>query len=157
MKRVVLIGMMIAALTGGSALAQDCEYIVGPKFGYNMAKLRAYPASKLDYHCRFSRNCFFVTDEVPLGATVVEISEVKDNVAQEMLTNTFKVSLDSLSYSRYNLGKWQDMRGTTTVYFSTPNSEYRYLGLRPYKTAMDMTGGPDMSLDKASATRNEEN
>ncbi len=154
MKRFLLIGLFAAAMFSLDVQAQDCEYIVGAKYNFNENALALLTPAKLDYYCRFSRNNFYVVNEVPQGATVYSISVVKNNKTQENLTTDFVVILDSLSYYLYNFSHYQSIKPGETVYFSTPNSEYPYLALRSYIDARNMTGEPDMSLDDPERNQN---
>ena len=154
MKRFLLIGLFAAAMFSFDVQAQDCEYIVGGKYNYNENIMSLMTPAKLDWYCRFSRNNFYVVNEVPQGATVYSISVVKNIKTQENLTTDFVVNLDSLSYYVYDFGKYQGRNQGETVYFSTPNSEYPYLAVRSYLDAMNMTGEPDMSLDDPNRNQN---
>lgn len=153
MKKTLILGLML--LVGAAGLkAQDCEYIVSFKYGAERVKLLT-PA-KLDYQCRFSRNNFFVTDQIPKGAEVHSISEVKEQVSGISLPSNYVVNLDSLSYFRYDFVRFQDHRGNKVVYFETRSSAYRYLALRPLGLVMEMTGEPNVSLDENYTPRETE-
>ncbi len=146
MKKAIFIGLFIMTTLFGSAYAQDCEYIVAGKYHYNMELVQQLPRAKVDYHCRFSRNNLFVTNEVPRGAKVYSITELKNQYTGDYLPSSFVVNLDSISYYAYDFAKFQDFRYNESVYFSTPGSQYHYLGLRAYRVACDMTGETNVEM-----------
>lgn len=147
MKKLVYIGLFLCLGLTSGAFAQDCEYILSAKFNDDYFNMVTYPASKLDYFCRLSSNSFFVTDEVPQGATVYDITVLKDNRTGKNVTSNFRVNLDSLSYYAYDFVRYQVINEEDNVYFRTPGSQHRYLGLRSYAVALRMTGIQDDSLD----------
>lgn len=153
MKKIVLTGIMVMMALAGKLQAQDCEYIVGCKYGHNAAAMSLLSPAKLDYYCRLSRNSMYVTNEVPSGARVIAISELKNVRTKEHLPMDFVVNMDSMSFYAYNFNDFQAMERNETVYFSTPNSEYPYLALRSYKDMMILTGEPNMELDVRAEER----
>lgn len=144
MKRLMKIGAMALMVMAMSSTlkAQDCEYIVSFKYGKSMNKVS--PA-KIDYWCRVNSNTLFVTNDVPTGATVFSISELREYRTGMHLPTDFVVNLDSLSLFRYDFSNFQDLN--KTVYFLTEGSEYRYLGVKGYTPSMNDTGEPDKRLD----------
>lgn len=147
MKKLFYIGVMMCLGMTSGAFAQDCEYILLPKFGNDYLKLVTYPTSKLDYFCRLSSNSLFVTDEVPQGATVYDITVLKDVQTGQNLPSNFRVNLDSLSLYAYDFARYRVVNESESVYFRTPGSEHQYLGLRSYAVSLDMTYPPDSSMD----------
>ncbi len=153
MKKFLLLAIIATTLFAGKLQAQDCEYIVSGKFNFNTAKVSLFSPAKLDYYCRYSRNSFYVTNEVPAGAAVMNISVLKNIHTQEYLTMDYVVNLDSLSYYAYDFPRYQPMEFGQTLYFRTPNSEYQYLALRSYKDVVTMTGDPNTELDRNTDER----
>lgn len=130
MKRIVLLVLLAAGTLG--LRAQNCEAIVLPMFGGDRAKMARCPAEKIDYHCRYSRNAFYVSDTVPEWAEMHALTELKDNATGKSLTEDYVVDLGTLSYYAYNFVDMQcSYRETDVVIcFPTPKSEHPYLVLR---------------------------
>lgn len=130
MKRIVSCLVGIFALSFMNyAVAQDCDEIVLPHVGYNTSKLATMSTEKVQWYCNYSKNSFFLTNEIPVGATVYDISEVKSRRNGEKLASTFVVNLKKLSYYAYNFDEFQYKNYHKVIYFHTPNSTYKYLGL----------------------------
>lgn len=139
MKRVILIGIFAMTLLAGKLQAQNCEYIVGAKYGYNMKTIAEMPKEKLYWCCRFSTNKLFEADTVPRGARVYNISEVKNIMTQETLPDDFVVNMDSLSCYAYDFDYFHPTTDGEPVYFRTPNSAKPFLGVRSFEAARAMT------------------
>lgn len=150
MKKVILIGIFAMAMVAGKLQAQDCEYIVGARYGFNKAVLEQMPLAKLDWYCRFSQNTFFEADAVPEGARVYSITEVQNVRTGAYLTNDFVVNMDSLSIYEYNFRKFHTSSEGEPIYYSTPHSSKPYLGVRSYEEAMVMTGEPNTRLGETN-------
>lgn len=152
MKRKALIGLIMMTVLAGGAFAQNCDYIVGAKYNWSEEIMQALPIAKKDYYCRMSCNTFFVTDQVPEGATVMNINVIKSLKSGKNLTSSFIVDLSVLSIYEYDFSNYQPLHGNA-VYFETPASEHRYLGVRPYGEVMNMTGDIDPRLDDRGPSR----
>lgn len=139
MKRIVFLALLTAALTG--LRAQNCEAIVLPLFNGDKAVLASCPAEKIDYHCRYSRNAFYVSDTVPEWAEMKSLTELRNKMTGETLTNDFVVDLETLSYYAYNFIDLQCQYRETDVVicFRTPKSEHPYLVLRSLKEIYALT------------------
>ena len=109
--------------------AQDCDEIVLPHVGYDRAKLELMPKDKVKWYCNYSRNSFFVTNEVPAGSVVRDIRDVVYKRTGEKIGEGFVVDLYKLSYYAYNFSEFQYDNYDKTIYFHTPGSTYKYLGL----------------------------
>lgn len=130
MKKVIY-AMAIAALvaTGFSVKAQDCKDIVLPHVNYNMVKLSNMSEAKIAWYCTFSKNSFFLTNEVPTGAKVYNICDLTFKRTGEHPKDNFQVDLTKLSYYAYNFDEFQYQNYHSTIYFHTPHSTYKYLGV----------------------------
>ena len=140
MKRIVFILVMLASGMAGLQ-AQNCEAIVLPFFNGDKARMADYPAEKLDYRCRYSQNAFYVSDTVPEWAEMHSLTELRNNMTGEKLTEDFVVDLATLSYYAYN---FLDMQcrykdSETVICFPTPRSEHPYLVLRSLKEIFALT------------------
>ncbi len=143
MKKYVFLLLASLACSCGLLRAQDCRAIVAPHFNNNLEVVDEIPYGKLFSLCAFSRHSFFVTDEVPAGATVYNISQVKVNTSQNYLPESFVVDLNTLSFYAYNFNEFQKTPWGMTVYFRTPGSTHSYLGLRSYTEAMTLAEQED--------------
>ena len=143
MKRTIpiLIVMMTVAVTV-SAQTRDCRQIVLPHVGYNQAQLDNMPAEKIEWYCRYSANSFFVTDTLPAGAPVYDISALVSVHTGSNLTNEFVVNLETLSYYAYNFWDFQVPNGDQTIFFRTPASRHAYLGVYSVQQTFIRTDGP---------------
>ena len=134
--------MVLLAAGMAGVRAQNCEAIVLPFFGGDRAKMANYPADKLDYRCRYSRNAFYVSDTVPEVAEMRSLTELKDKATGRNLTEDFVVDLETLSYYAYNFLDLQCQYhegGNTVICFPTPKSEHPYLVLRSLNEIQGMT------------------
>lgn len=138
MKQLLIIGTLLLAMAG-KVSAQNCEAIVLPHFGNNQAALQMINDQKLATYCYYARHAFFVTNTLPEGAISYSITAVKDVFTGAHLPSTFEVDLETLSYYAYNFNDFRINHWGRTVYFSTPNSTYRYLVLRPESGTRDFT------------------
>lgn len=128
MKRIVLT-ILLLTLFAVSLCAQNCDEIVLPHVNYDRAKLEQMPKEKVQWYCDFSRNSFFVTNEVPAGSVVHDIRDVVNKRTGAHIANGFVVDLYQLSYYAYNFNEFQYQNYEKTIYFHTPGSTYKYLGL----------------------------
>ncbi|MBO4752370.1 MAG: hypothetical protein J5526_06440 [Bacteroidales bacterium] len=109
--------------------AQNCDEIVLPHVNYDRAKLEQMPQDKVQWYCNFSRNSFFVTNDVPAGSVVHDIRDVVYKRTGAKVGEGFVVDLANLSYYAYNFSEFQYQNYEKTIYFHTPGSTYNYLGL----------------------------
>lgn len=128
MKRIVLT-ILLLTFFAVSLCAQNCDEIVLPHVNYDRAKLEQMPKEKVQWYCDFSRNSFFVTNEVPAGSVVHDIRDVVNKRTGAHIANGFVVDLYQLSYYAYNFNEFQYQNYEKTIYFHTPGSTYKYLGL----------------------------
>lgn len=140
MKRIVVLLALLAASAIGLR-AQNCEAIVLPMFNGDRAKMASCPVEKVDYHCRYSRNAFYLSDTVPEWAEMRSLSELKNKQTGKNLTEDFVVDLETLSYYAYNFSDLQCQYRETDIIicFPTPKSEHPYLVLRSVKEIDAMT------------------
>ena len=109
--------------------AQNCDEIVLPHVNYDRAKLEQMPQDKVQWYCNFSRNSFFVTNDVPAGSVVHDIRDVVYKRTGAKVGEGFVVDLANLSYYAYNFSEFQYQNYEKTIYFHTPGSTYNYHGL----------------------------
>lgn len=128
MKRIVST-ILLLTLFAVSLCAQNCDEIVLPHVNYDRAKLEQMPKEKVQWYCDFSRNSFFVTNEVPAGSVVHDIRDVVNKRNGAHIANGFVFDLSQLSYYAYNFNEFQYQNYEKTIYFHTPGSTYKYLGL----------------------------
>ena len=128
MKRIVST-ILLLTIFAVSLCAQNCDEIVLPHVNYDRAKLEQMPKEKVQWYCDFSRNSFFVTNEVPAGSVVHDIRDVVNKRTGAHIANGFVVDLSQLSYYAYNFNEFQYQNYEKTIYFHTPGSTYKYLGL----------------------------
>lgn len=148
MKRAFVIVALLIAAAG--LKAQDCETIMLPFFNGDRDRMAEYPAPKLEWRCQFARTAFYVADEVPEGAEVRPIEDVKDVWTGVPLTRDFRVDLSELSFYAYNFELLQLQYKSTrvTLCFETPASEHRYLVLRSIYEMNKMTADWEAGLTK---------
>lgn len=128
MKRILLTILLLTVFSV-SLCAQNCDEIVLPHVNYDRAKLEQMPKDKVRWYCNFSRNSFFVTNDVPAGSVVHDIRDVVYKKTGAKIGEGFMVNLESLSYYAYNFSEFQYQNYDKTIYFHTPGSTYKYLGL----------------------------
>ena len=128
MKRILLTILLLTVFSV-SLCAQNCDEIVLPHVNYDRAKLEQMPKDKVQWYCNFSRNSFFVTNDVPAGSVVHDIRDVVYKKTGAKIGEGFVVNLESLSYYAYNFSEFQYQNYEKTIYFHTPGSTYKYLGL----------------------------
>ncbi|MCR4811364.1 MAG: hypothetical protein K5867_02070 [Bacteroidales bacterium] len=128
MKRILLTILLLTVFSV-SLCAQNCDEIVLPHVNYDRAKLEQMPKDKVQWYCNFSRNSFFVTNDVPACSVVHDIRDVVYKKTGAKIGEGFVVNLESLSYYAYNFSEFQYQNYEKTIYFHTPGSTYKYLGL----------------------------
>ena len=143
MKKGVILCILIVTAAFASVQAQirDCRQIVLPHTGYNQTILNNMPEEKIQWYCRYSANSFFVTDTVPVGATIYNISDLVSVQTGNNLDQSFVVDLETLSYYAYNFWDFQVPNGDLTIYFRTPSSERAYLGVYSVQQTFIRTDG----------------
>lgn len=130
MKKILSALFLIPAITFSfSAAAQNCDEIVLPHVNYDRAKLERMPQDKVQWYCNFSRNSFFVTNDVPVGSVVHDIRDLVYKRTGAKVGEGFVVDLANLSYYAYNFNEFQYQNYNKTIYFHTPGSTYNYLGV----------------------------
>ncbi len=133
MKKIALIAAMLFMVL--SAKAQDCDALVLPYFGNDVARMEHYKSvapHKFEMRCAIARAAFYESDTVPAGADVFQITEVKHALTGNALTSDYVVDLGTLSYYAYNFREFQYRypHGDKTLCFATPHSTHPYLVLR---------------------------
>ena len=129
MNKLFLLALLSVFGCVPTLMAQDCDEIVLPHVGYDRAKLELMPKEKIHWYCNYSKNSFFVTNEVPAGSIVRDIRDVVYKRTGKKIGEGFVVDLSKLSYYAYNFQEFQYENYDKTIYFHTPGSTYKYLGL----------------------------
>lgn len=138
--RIVLIVMFLAVC--GQAMSQDCRAIVMPKYGNNEDAFNRVPEGKVEVFCNYSQAMFYETDSLPKDAYVYSISELVSRLDGQHIDKGFVVDLNTLSYYEYNFSDFQVKHFYSHIYFSTPASAHKYLGVRTMEEALKMSS-PD--------------
>ena len=99
MKKVIFTLIILTGLAG-TAMAQDCEAIVGPFFTLNGIDPDNYPTDKYAYRCLFSQNSFFLTDQAPEGSTIYNLSELTDLLTGLKVPENFVINIDFKSFRK---------------------------------------------------------
>lgn len=143
MKKYLSTALVIMMLVHvASASAQDCKAIVLPRLHYDLAlydEMMEYSSEKLDDLCTFSKNTFFEADKVPSDAVVYEITDVTFYKDMTRLPKDFVVDLNTLSYYAYDFMAFQMSNYGKTLYFRTPGSVHKYLGVRSIEEVNSIT------------------
>ena len=129
MKKLLLVLVFLLFGLSQNLFAQDCDEIVLPHVGYDRAKLELMPKEKIRWYCNYSKNSFFVTNDVPEGSVVRDIRDVVYKRTGEKIGEGFVVDLTKMSYYAFNFSEFQYENYGKTIYFYTPSSKYKYLGL----------------------------
>lgn len=142
MRKLVIIAAMVLAAT--SMKAQDCEALMLPYFGGNMERLATYrdnAPEKFNYRCIFAQSAFYVSDTVPAGAEVLDISQVIEWSTGNTLPSDIVIDLNTFSYYAYNFSQIQVRNNSVEerTCFSTPGSQHPYLVLRSANEMREMT------------------
>ncbi len=133
MKKMVIIAALFMVAAG--VRAQDCEALMLPYFGNDRVSMENYQTAapyKYEWRCAYAKAAFYEADEVPAGADVFQISEVKDKFTGNTLSANYVVDLNTLSYYGYTFYDFQLRypKGDKTLCFATPGSVHPYLVLR---------------------------
>lgn len=145
-----MLAVMTLAIGVSGLKAQDCRAIVLPMFNGDEARLDSYPVEKLEWHCKYARNAFYVSDTVPAGAVVMSITEVRNRQTGEYMTNETSIDLESLSYYAYTFRdqQYRYPKGNVTICFTTPGSEHPYLVMRSIDETYFRTEYPEQYENK---------
>ena len=144
MKKIVLTVLMIVlAGIAASVNAQDCEAIVRPYFQANNINPDDLVAEKYEWRCQFSYNAFYITSQVPEGATVFNFSELTDLVTKEHPSGNITIDLNTFSYWQYDFVEFQVQDYHKTIYFRTGSRSTPYLALRCWDEIYDRTNHPE--------------
>ena len=114
----------------GTLNAQNCDEILAPYYQFNNIDPDIYPAEKADYRCQFSRNAFYLCDNIPDDAIVHEFSDLILYATGEHAKANTVVDLEHLSYYTYNFESF--LAPKATVYFRLKNGKHKFLALRGY-------------------------
>lgn len=142
-KAVIIAVVCMIAGAWGNLKAQGCAELLEPYFKINRINPEEYPKGKMEWRCMFARAAFYMTDRIPKGAPVHNISELKDVFTGENLSEDFEVKVDELSYYAYDFKRFQYMHSDQTVYFRLKKGKNKYLALRPIVEMMDRASNPD--------------
>lgn len=140
-KTALLLFALCSFMATAFAQTPDCHAIVLPHLGYNEDAYFDMPQEKIDWHCQFSTNSFFVADSLPENARIFNIEQLKSKKDGKNLTAEFVVDLTTMSIYAYNFEDYQIQYPEETIFFRTPASEHHYLGVRSYIEAMRLTNG----------------
>ncbi len=115
-------------------LCPHCQQIAIDHYGgHSTVEELMLPPYKVAYWCQSSHASFFVTDELPEGAFVYDIHEVKNLKTNAYLPTSYVVNLDSLNLYAYNFDQFEQQHFGKRIYFRTPGSEHAYLVLRGWR------------------------
>ena len=145
MKKIIFTFLILLALGWTNmSQAQDCSAIVRPLcilHGYDSI---TYPQEKMAYWCNFSRNAFFIVEEVPAGAIVNDISELTDLITGNKLSPNFVADLNTISYWAYNYYTFRPKGYEKPIYFRMGDKHSpKYLAVRSESETMDRTNNPE--------------
>lgn len=132
MKKLLIFAFVIVASAFiGRVNAQNCEEIVLPHINYNREVLDIMPAEKLDWYCRYSQSAFFMTDKVPTGAVVYDLTELVCKRDNAHVAADFMVDMNTFSYYAYNFYDFQIRTKNDQIYFRLNRGDrHKYLGVR---------------------------
>lgn len=122
--------------------AQNCREIALPYFNNNEALLDNCPAEKLDWICSYAHNAFYFTNDVPQGAKVFNISELKNVTTNEQFSASV-VDLNTLNYYAFDFKRFQFQDFYHTIYFAIPNEDFHYLAVRSQQEMYERTEFPE--------------
>ena len=149
MKKIIftVLAVIVLGLTNMSQ-AQDCRAIVRPMYILRQIDSTTYPAEKEAYFCQISQNAFYLTQQVPSGATVYNLSELTNTITGERLSQNFEVDLNTLSYWQYDFYRFEPQGKGQTVYFRIGRrTNHQYLAVRPYNEAQARVDYPELYKD----------
>lgn len=141
MKKILFIALVLFSFN--MLNAQNCREIALPYFNNNQDVLDVCPAEKLDWICSYAHNAFFLTNDVPQGAKVFNISDVKNVTTGEHLSSSTVVDLNTLNYYAYDFRQFQFQDFNNTIYFVIPNADYHYLAVRSQQEIYERTEFPN--------------
>ena len=144
MKRIIFLTVVCLLMGIWSNLsAQNCNEIVRPYFLYNNIDSNEYPEGKLEWRCQYSRNAFYMTNEIPSNAYVYNFTELTSWLTGQHPSANMVVELEHLSYWEYNFLQFQTEHFDYTIYFRLQNSSKKYLAVRNVNEIYDRTAFPD--------------
>lgn len=128
----------------GQTKAQDCDAILQPLYTLLGTTADEYPADKAADRCAFSHNAFYLTNDLPHGATIFRLTELTDKLTGLKVTEDFTVDLNTLCYYQYNFNEFQREDYYRTIYFQIgPRSRHEYLAVRCYDETWRRTYYPE--------------
>lgn len=139
---MVIIAALSMAVAG--VRAQDCEALMLPYFGGDLEQLTDYrdnAPEKYMYRCAYAQSAFYESDTVPLGAEVLDISQVVEWSTGEKLSRDIIIDLNTFSFYAYNFNQIQVRHDSVTerTCFATPGSQHPYLVLRSANEMTELT------------------
>lgn len=139
MKKLILTAI-VTVLFSSAAFAQtrNCEAIVQPLLEQMGTTKDYYPAEKINHFCIFSEQAFYLTNQVPDGSLVYEITDLLIWGGDSHPAADMEINLNTLSFWGYNFQYYQKV--DRTVYFHLGNkNSHRYLALRSYNETCVLT------------------
>ena len=149
MKKIIftVLAVIVLGWTNMSQ-AQDCRAIVRPMYILMQIDSTTYPAEKEAHFCQLSQKVFYLTQEVPNGATVYNLSDLTNTITGERLSQNYEVDLNTLSYWQYDFYRFHPQGKGQTVYFRIGRrSQHQYLAVRPYEEAQARVDHPEQFKD----------
>ena len=145
MKKIIFTVIVLFAMGWANmSQAQDCRAIVRPFYIQTGTDSTTYPIEKEEHLCLLSQNALFLTQQVPSGATVYDLSELTNIITDEKLAQNAEIDLNTFSYWGYDFYRFRPQGKGTTVYFRIGSrSDHRYLGVRSYGEALARTDHPE--------------
>lgn len=143
MKKIILMAVAFLA-TGlwGNLSAQDCNEIVRPYFLLNNVDSTEYPEGKLEWRCNYSKNAFYLVDQVPENAIVHDFTELTNMLTKQHPSSDYVVDLNHLSYYMFDFVQFQYQHYDYTIYFRLKNGPKKYLALRNITEMTERTERP---------------
>lgn len=145
MKKAIFTTFAIILMGWASqAKAQDCDAILQPLYALLGTTAETYPEDKAAERCLFSQNSFYLTNDLPHGATIFRLTELTDKLTGQKVADDFTVDLNTFSYYQYNFYDFQRQDFNRTIYFQIgPRSRHEYLAVRSFNEALDRTTHPE--------------
>lgn len=134
--KLLCVSVLLISCFTLTSKAQDCDKLVSPNFSAEI--FEHLPAYKMEYYCEYAKAAFYTTNALPEGAVVYPITDVIDNAANQPLSMSVEINLDTFSVYAYNFYSFQHRHWNKEIYFETANTEAKYLVLRPVITIYNM-------------------
>lgn len=146
MKKIIFTVIVLFAIGWTNmGRAQDCRAIVRPFYIQMQIDSTTYPAEKEAYFCHISQNMFFITEQVPSGSTVYNLSELTNTLTNQKVDQNYEIDLNTLSYWGYDFYRFRPQGKGEIVYFRLgKRSDHRYLAMRPYQEAQARVDYPEL-------------